>query len=328
MIEQDTAKDGAVLDTKQILKKVPEETSKPYGLFVCVDGGSDRNIKNLSVQIAWSIMPTAILALQHMSFARDTMTEEYESLFRKAGTTKEIRDVINEPKNDIERYKQKEAWQSSMKLVRSNVEDRLTGMMYMNCPIKILSPASDDNINAAWEQIKQKIDSKHGPNMTQWNKARKACPDWMKFFKGHIKQDRYKLEIVKCLKPDCQVCMPMEHFELLSGQPVLVLLSCPKEKQSKPINFVEYKSYHDTKNDKISSHHRPSYKPPLTPDTELKQIDKSRVNNMPVYLNRNGKRGSESLKMYLKSLVMNTDVVMNCLALMEMAMGKMHWMCF
>eukprot|EP00957_Ditylum_brightwellii_P037297 2823335-Ditylum_brightwellii.AAC.1 len=88
--------------------------------------------------------------------------------------------------------------------MRSKVEDRLNGMMYMNCPIKILSPVSDDNINAVWEQTKQEIDSNLGPNMTQWNKARKACTDSMKFFKGHIKQDRYKLEIVKCLKSDCR----------------------------------------------------------------------------------------------------------------------------
>jgi hypothetical protein len=91
---------------------LPEGTSMPYGMVLRADGGSDRNPKNLSVQLSMiflfidlnidflvleitaadvshvneveGVMPTANVVLQHQGFARGKMSLYFEDKFKGA----------------------------------------------------------------------------------------------------------------------------------------------------------------------------------------------------------------------------------------------------
>jgi hypothetical protein len=187
------------------------------------DGGSDRNPKNLSVQLSMIFlfidlnigllvleitaanvshvnevegeMPTANVVLQHQAFARGRMSSHFEDKFKGANSGKAIRKVIEISEDSDECL---EAWRKSMEPVRCNIEACLRNIMFTNTGISIVQPASDEEIYAAWLTLKEQVDNNLSKDDTLWTSARAKCPNFMKFHGTHIKQDRYKLEISKC----------------------------------------------------------------------------------------------------------------------------------
>jgi hypothetical protein len=210
---------------------VPEGTSMPYGMVLRADGGSDRNPKNLSVQLSMlflfmdldvdflileitaadvshvneveGVMPTANVVLQHQAFARGRMSPHFENKFKSANSGKGIRKVIETSEDGAQCL---EAWRESMEPVRRNIESCLRNIMFTNTGISIVQPATDKELDDAWMMLKDKVDQNLRKDDALWTSARTKCPNFMQIHATHFKQDRYKLEISKCRLVDCRVC--------------------------------------------------------------------------------------------------------------------------
>jgi hypothetical protein len=278
-------------------------TVLPYGFYIRSDGGSDRNPKNASVQISYiymflrldadylivivtapdtsacneveAIMPLANLALQNQSFARETMSNSFEKLFKGSLSGKTMRSKIADQKDTDSCNLARDSWRSSLDPVRKTLEDRFRRTSYCDRPIRIFDPVEDVKLYEMAEYIQECIDPTYDPKKTSWADIQKNVA-LMRFIEEHVVTERYHIEIRKCGEKSCKVCndvrMPPEIWEEICKRPRLIPLPTPTEPGGKK-EYVKYRSYEDLRYQQTKPHHRPSFKPPTEPSNSSKEYD-------------------------------------------------------
>ena len=207
-----------------------EGTSKPYSFIIRSDGGSDRNPKNASVQLAMvyaflklkadlliclitaadvshvneveGVMPVANIVLQNQAYARQSMGQDFEETFRPAATAKKIRETIQKVGSPG-----LTAWRDSLKPVVDQIEERFKKISYSGDGVLIQEPADDEDILHAWDEMKQRIDPTLDRKKTTWAFVHKNNAAFCSFVSTHVLVERYHIEIRKCNDPmTCHVC--------------------------------------------------------------------------------------------------------------------------
>jgi hypothetical protein len=301
-----TEEDAIVAEEASVSAEVLEGTSKPYGFIIRSDGGSDRNPKNASVQLAMvyaflkldadilicqitaadvshvneveGVMPVANVVLQNQAYARQSMGPDFEEIFWPAGTAKKIRATI-----DKKGFLGLTAWRDSLMPVMKDIESCFKKMSYSGQAVLVLGPADDDDILDAWEEMKKRIDPTLDAKKATWAFVRKNNAAFCSFVDSHILVERYHIEIRKCNdSTSCTVCskvrMPDSVWNTITSRPRLLPLPTPMH-QSKDVE--KYKSYDELKNQKTSPIHRPRYQPSPDPSAAAKKIDRDLKEKVP-----------------------------------------------
>jgi hypothetical protein len=218
---------------------LPEMASMPYMFAMRSDGGSDRNPKHASVQIASlhtflrldldalillvtaadvshvneveGVMPTVNLALQNQAFERQMMSPSMETTFKSANSGKTIRDVISNQIEDLDQAGHRLAWQQSMKQPLQMIASRITQVQYTRQNVQMFLPASDESLSDAYNFLKEKVDPNLDPNFSTWKDVRENNAFLCEYLASHTRVDRYHLEIFKCGDHRCKVCKPVSH---------------------------------------------------------------------------------------------------------------------
>ena len=289
--------DTFLTETGQI-HEFPEGTCKPYTLLVRSDGGSDRNPKNVSVQMAliylWlsldfdvlvalitaadisavneveGVMPIANYALQHQSFAREAMTIPHEHNVKNCNSALQVRNALDhfhDPKEALL------AWRRSIAPVLATIEARLTQMVYTNKQIVAGHPAFEEDFDDAYALLRQRIDSNINSDKTTKAKI-KDCPDLLLFMDTHTtrkkagmgreNESKYTWEIKKCGEVTCKFCskvrMPEPMWKEITSRPRLIPMPEIKSREGKDDDvLVKYHQYEDLKYRETKSLDMPSY---------------------------------------------------------------------
>jgi hypothetical protein len=234
------AHDDQILSANSLSSQL-ENTSMPFILVQRSDGGADRNTKNASVIVASihtflrlnldvlvamvtaadisyvneveGVMPVANLALQNQSFERKKMSVEHEKVFKHANSGAQIREIIKKQATPEEAQT---AWQSSVEPVIKLIGDRMSQVEYTGHLVELFQPTTDEEIEKAFEFLREKIDPNINANALRWTDVRKEYGHLQQFIQNHCKTSRYCLEIKKCGDTSCRACKPVSSIRFFS----------------------------------------------------------------------------------------------------------------
>ena len=303
---------------------LPSMSSMPYMFAMRSDGGSDRNPKHASVQIASlhtflrldldalivlvtaadvshvneveGVMPTVNLALQNQAFDRLLMSPSMETSFKSANSSKTIRDIMSNQMTDTDNAAHRLAWQQSMRQPLEMIGSRISQVNYTGQMLRMFDPAMDESLIAAFDFLKNKVDPQINPKCTTWKDVRDQNAALCEYLASHTRVDRYHLEFFKCGHIKCKVCLPVHMpallLEELKQRPRLLPLPTPlpKENQTtrKSDDAVKYMDYDMIKYENTINIHRPSYKPPAFASEKAKSFDRTLSNaSRPAHLSKN-----------------------------------------
>ena len=151
-------------------------------------------------------MPVANLAIQNQSFERKKMSVEHEKVFKHANSGAQIREIIKKQATPEEAQN---AWQSSVEPVIKLISDRMSQVEYTGHPVELFQPTTDEEIEKAFEFLREKIDTNINANALRWTDVRKEYGHLQQFIQNHCKTSRYCLEIKKCADTSCRACKPV-----------------------------------------------------------------------------------------------------------------------
>ena len=282
---------------------VPNRTVRPFVLVCRSDGGQDRNAKFFKVVIAalyvWyasdadivictnaaanvshvneveGVMPSANLAWQHQAFARATMDQDMEELFRSANSGAAIREKIAGLQHcKCTSKKQRKLGDRPLMKSKQSAGGRLGRTVYSGNQVIISESATDQQIQQAHEWVKSTIDESYDQSVGEWSNVRKNNLDLVQFLRKHTRQERCSLEVFKCGDASCEVCkpvrMPMSVWEELSGRPRYL----PLPKRVSDCKEEKYLPCDEVKARATSPKDRPGHSPPKEAAPEMKKLDK------------------------------------------------------
>jgi hypothetical protein len=185
------------------------------------------------------------------------MKGNIEKYFKGANAMKDIRSVIDK----YGEMQLEDARQKLMDGPRNDLENRLSKVQYCDEQVKIIPPATNDEIELAWKGVQTMFPGLH-KNKTKKTDLSKIKP-YHTFMEKHTRVSRYNLELFKCDDSECEHClevrMPRGIWEIIVNRPRILPLPAPMQTDSNG-KVLKYKTYDEVKNTSTSMKHLPSLK--------------------------------------------------------------------